>query len=334
MAKNLYFSAFQREESGSNHDLKLRPRRKIGRQIMRSKCYLYVAMAVLLVVVAGILFYRYRSRQDSPAVPSTQPPVSVRDTPVKKAVPHADAQEQTNAAKKLTAAARRVRPLSGNADTPADAPTARLDDLLDDDSYDELLVEARKLIKHPDPEVRSRVAFALNWTGLKGLGDLSVMLGDPDPDVAEEARDYWKMVLSEIESPTDKAAMLDAAYTVTGDTTGKEVMEDILHEFSMIEDERVAAAHLIAMSRQSQNPEHTKMFVEAMDGISMPEDESESVSQAISSLQKWEREKDKEDKAMEDDVKPAQGSGFPRAAPAQPAATAADPAAVPPAPAP
>ena len=171
-----------------------------------------------------------------------------------------------------------------------EAETLELDRLLDDEAYDKLLIEAKKLMKHPDPEVRSRVAFALHWAGLQGLSELTAMLADPDPEVAQEALDYWKTALADIESPADKAAMLDAAYTVTGDHTDVQVLEDLLSEFTFVDDELIAAAHLAEMAGQSKNPAHAEAFIEALDGISQPDETSRTVQEAISNLKKWERQ--------------------------------------------
>lgn len=176
----------------------------------------------------------------------------------------------------------------------AEAVTLELDKLLDDEAYDKLVIEAKKLIKHPNPEVRSRVAFALHWAGLQGLAELTSMLGDPDPEVAQEALDYWKTALSDIENPADKAAMLDAAYTVTGDHTDGQVLEDLLSEFTFVDDELIAAAHLAEMAGQSKNPAHAEAFIEALDGISQPDETSKTVQEAIANVKKWERQERRE----------------------------------------
>ena len=171
---------------------------------------------------------------------------------------------------------------------------AKIDDLLDDDDYDKLLDQAAALIKHPNPEVRSKLAFGLHWAGLRGLADLTTMLGDPDPEVAQEALDYWKTALADVESSADKAALLDAAYTVTGDFTEDALVDDLLSEMLFVEDELAAAAHLMEMARQSKNPEHQEKFIETMDSISMPDEESANIQQAIDNLRKWERQEKQE----------------------------------------
>lgn len=208
---------------------------------------------------------------------------------------------------------------------------AKIDDLLDDDDYDKLLDQAAALIKHPNPEVRSKLAFGLHWAGLRGLADLTTMLGDPDPEVAQEALDYWKTALADIESSDDKAAMLDAAYTVTGDFTEDGLVDDLLSEMLFVEDELAAAAHLMEMARQSKNPAHQEKFIETMDSISMPDEESANIQQAINNLNKWasqEKRERAEEVAAEIEAGPEPGQAT-KGATDQPAATGQQPAANP-----
>ena len=214
---------------------------------------------------------------------------------------------------------------------------AEIDELLDDDDYDTLLAQAAALIKHPNPEVRSKLAFGLHWAGLRGLADLTTMLGDPDPEVAQEALDYWKTALADIESSDDKAALLDAAYTVTGDFTEDGLVDDLLSEMLFVEDELAAAAHLMEMARQSKNPAHQEKFIETMDSISMPDEESANIQQAIKNLRDWERQEKREraeEAAAEKEMermqmqKPVSAPKQPGAgqAPAEPAAPPVPPA--------
>jgi hypothetical protein len=107
----------------------------------------------------------------------------------------------------------------------AEAVTLELDKLLDDEAYDKLVIEAKKLIKHPNPEVRSRVAFALHWAGLQGWRNGASMLGDPDPSVAQR---LWiiETALSVIEIRRTKPRCGSGLY-VTGVNTEGQVLEDL-----------------------------------------------------------------------------------------------------------
>ncbi|HRR33379.1 MAG TPA: HEAT repeat domain-containing protein [Kiritimatiellia bacterium] len=263
---------------------------------------------------------RVKTEQAKGAVASEKP---VAGSPTDRAAMTAKSSQVNgtagaNTSRKNTQPSDRAGRMESDRDS---ALLAELDELLDNDDYDKLLEHAAKLIKHPNPEVRSKLAFGLHWAGLRGLADLTTMLGDPDPDVAQEALDYWKTALSDIESPEDKAALLDAAYTVTGDFTDEELLDDLLSEMLFVDDELVAAAHLREMAKQSNNPAHQQKFIEAMDSISMPDDESANIQQAINSLDKWERQEKldrAEQAAMEIEARdaPVQKPG-----PARPAGT-------------
>ena len=284
---------------------------------MRSRVNIFIALAVVVLVVIGglILFQLKRGgpAADVQAAKGTDTagqagrevvaPLregktvsATKKTPGKKqGVESARPNRQTN---RRSASSSRGGGSGSPVPESVEQITEELDSLLDDENYDALLAEAKKLIKNPNAEVRSRVAFALHWAGLKGLGDLTSMLADPDPEVAQEAYDYWKTALADIEHSSDKAAMLDAAYAVTGDFTDNKLLDDILSEFTFV-DEGDASAHLVEMARQSKNPEHVKMMIEAMDEISQPEKASENLDHAISELRRRERERAEEEDGLD-----------------------------------
>ncbi len=178
----------------------------------------------------------------------------------------------------------------------AERVTQTLTDLLADNDMEAVLREATRLKKHPNAEVRSRVAFALNWTELGGgLSELTSMLGDPDPEVAREIQGFWKTKVAEIEDSSDKATLLDAAYTTFGDSIDTEFLGDILSEFQTVE-ERDAVPRLSAMLEHAKNPEHVKEFISAMDAFTQPESMSETKQEALKALKAWEQKMAAEDK--------------------------------------
>lgn len=167
--------------------------------------------------------------------------------------------------------------------------TKVLDDLLDDDNFDAVLREAVRLKTHADAEVRSRVAFALQWTGVKGLGELTSMLGDPDPDVASEALDYWKSSLAEVDSSPDKAALLSAAAQALGPEMDSDMFGDLLTEFSML-DEYDAVPSLVDLLKQTEEPERVQEIIDTIDPIinsDTPMETKQDVEQAVS---QWAKE--------------------------------------------
>ena len=85
----------------------------------------------------------------------------------------------------------------------------------------------------------------------------------------------------------DIAAILDGPH-------GPPLLEDLLSEFTFVDDELIAAAHLAEMAGQSKNPAHAEAFIEALDGISQPDETSKTVQEAIANVKKWERQERRE----------------------------------------
>jgi hypothetical protein len=265
---------------------------------MNLKEYVCVALAMGLSGAAGVYYGRQQRQpveQPEPAPAQPEHRVAADDghqSSVKAAGDAAPAAPEASHGLRKSARATGANVFDEN---EVDAATAKLDDLLDDEDYDALLAEAKNLLQHPNSEVRSRVAFALQWAGLKGLDTLTAMLADPDPDIVREAFDYWKTAVTDISSDDAKAALLDAAYTTTGDSTDKSVLEDIVHEISLLENEFLAVEHLIQMANESKNKEHVSMFIEALDGFSQPENDSVSLKEAVDNVNFWKREKEAEE---------------------------------------
>lgn len=143
------------------------------------------------------------------------------------------------------------------------AAVKNLDSALDDEDVELILKEVEKLKKHPDPEVRGRVAFALSWTGLKGFSELTSMLIDPDPEVASEALDHWKTVLAEVSNEYDKAELLGTAAKILGGDISDEALFDIIMELSMLEDE-YALPQLVVVMQSVSKPDQKEEVIEAI----------------------------------------------------------------------
>lgn len=166
------------------------------------------------------------------------------------------------------------------------AVTAKLDDLLDDEDYDAVLREAVRLKTHPDGEVRSRVLLALHWTGLKGLGDLTGMLKDPDPDVAKEAMDYWKMALSEVENSADKAELLTKAAEVLGGDMPDETFNDLLPEINTLE-EADAVPTLVSLLKQTEDADQITELIGTLDTFINSDTPMETKKDAEQAAKTW-----------------------------------------------
>lgn len=149
-----------------------------------------------------------------------------------------------------------------------------LDSALDDNDVDLILAESEKLKQHPDPEVRSRVVFALGWIGLSGLPTLTSMLTDPDPDVAEEAVSSWRASLSSIKSDSDKAELLGSAAQSLGETMTDDFLFDVLLELSSLDGE-YALPQLADLLAATTNPEHKEEIMDTLHTMMEHEDPSE-----------------------------------------------------------
>jgi len=190
-----------------------------------------------------------------------------------------------------------------NADDSA-AVTEKLDELLDEEDYDAVLREAVRLKTHPDAEVRSRVLLALHWTGLKGLADLTGMLKDPDPDVASEAMDYWKMALSEVENSSDKAELLTKAGEVLGDDVPDETFNDVLSEVNMLDDTD-AVPTLLSLLRQTEDADRISETLGALDTYVNSEEPMETKNDAERAVKRWAQEQ--QEQLAEDHVETGTG---------------------------
>lgn len=185
-------------------------------------------------------------------------------------------------------------PDADDEDAIYDAVVKELDAALDDDNIEVILKEAAKLRQHHLPEVRSRVAFALSWTGLKGFGELTAMLADPDPEVASEALDHWKVSLAEISSEHDKALLLGAtAETLAGDISD-DLLFDMIMELSMLDDEYALpplVTLLQSVSTPDQKEEVTDAIHMAMEMDDPAEDEATLIVQAMEEANRLTRER-------------------------------------------
>jgi len=272
---------------------------------MRNKVIYVVVVLVVLTALAFLVSKRNTgkpvkngSQQHSSSVTNKIAKVAVQPSSTTNEVA-ASPEAGKKPGQRVTKRPRVAAPDDDDSDAEfeeAERLTQALTDLLADNDMEAVLREALRLKKHPNAEVRSRVAFALNWVEMgDGLSELTSMLGDPDPEVAREIHGYWKTKVAEIEDSADKATLLGAAYTTFGDAIDAEFLGDILSEFQTVED-RDAVPRLSAMLEQSQSPEHIKEFISAMDFFTQPESMSETKEDALKALKAWEQKMAAEDK--------------------------------------
>lgn len=98
---------------------------------------------------------------------------------------------------------------------------------LDDEDYPRLLPWIAEAAKSANAEVRSEAVEALRWFGKKAMAELTMFMADDDDDVRTSACDAWTTALSEVESASEKGALLAAAMDILtdGDQLESMVME-------------------------------------------------------------------------------------------------------------
>lgn len=199
-------------------------------------------------------------------------------------------------------------------DKDTDAAIATLDDFLDDENVAGILRESQRLIKHANPDVRQRVAFALSWIGMPGLPGLTAMLTDPDPEVAANALDYWTVALAEIENEVDKASLLGAAAEAFGENISNDILFDLVMECSML-DSDVALPQLAKMLQTVTKPEQKQEIIEAIHSelSEIEEDPSENEAELLGQVKRElallaiQRAEEQADDADVDETLPKQG---------------------------
>lgn len=188
-------------------------------------CVLAAAVAVLHVVKSG-----ERGGGDAPAKRTAVSAVApAKREPGKKAVakpakPDKPVSRQSAASKKKTTR-RHVDPEEELDEI--DQITKPLDDAMEGDDNAAILAEAKLLMKHPNPEVRKEVVFALDWVGLEALDLITAMLGDTDPDVSTEVLGAWSSAISEISDQTAKRNLIAQAIVSQQDALSDEAFEEL-----------------------------------------------------------------------------------------------------------
>ncbi|HOE61797.1 MAG TPA: HEAT repeat domain-containing protein [Kiritimatiellia bacterium] len=135
--------------------------------------------------------------------------------------------------------------------TPEQKLAATMEERLDNGDERGALELARQLLKAESSEVRSDVVTTLGWIGVKALPELSVMLGDADSEVSEEALQQWIMAIEEIEDPHAKAQMLALAMRSTRD---EDTLQSIAMEFNGLPEDVVLRSLQTIIQGQKNGP--------------------------------------------------------------------------------
>ena len=93
---------------------------------------------------------------------------------------------------------------------------------------------ADEMASNPNPVMRRNAVEAISWFGEEGLPELAQYMVDPDPTVAELARERWSIGVSELESDKEKVALSKLAILSVNDA---DAISDYMSDLSMANDD-------------------------------------------------------------------------------------------------
>ena len=108
-----------------------------------------------------------------------------------------------------------------------------ISDAMDEDDFTAVTALIADVQTSTNAEVRSEMVDALGSFGKKALVELLPFMADPDPDVAENARDQWTMALSDITSERSKCKYIEAAM---GILTDEDALDSMMTELTDCDD--------------------------------------------------------------------------------------------------
>ena len=85
---------------------------------------------------------------------------------------------------------------------------AEMRDLLDDGQTLAALRHARNLIDSEEKSIRSLVLDTLAWIGRRALPEITEMINDSVPEIAEQALSAWEQAFAEVGGQNQKAAII------------------------------------------------------------------------------------------------------------------------------
>lgn len=108
-----------------------------------------------------------------------------------------------------------------------------ISDALDEDNFAAVTALIADVQTSTNADVRSEMVDALGTFGKKALVELLPFMADPDPDVAENARDQWTMALGEITNERSKCKYIESAM---GILTDEDALDSMMTELADCDD--------------------------------------------------------------------------------------------------
>ena len=101
---------------------------------------------------------------------------------------------------------------------------------MDADDFSKTVELCARLKTSSDPAARAHAVDALGWFGAEALPELTMLMWDPDADVAQSAVNAWESGFSEIDSPADRLKISKLAMNVL---SSKDALQSIGSKFSI-----------------------------------------------------------------------------------------------------
>ena len=253
-------------------------------------------LALPAVLILGALLY-FRNGREQPAqkgaVPGTNAVSSAgKAVPVarRKAVGKRAPDRTTTGAVDVA----QTNGVAGGSDPKSNIEdvTQALEGALDADNASNILQEARLLLKHQNPEVRRRVVDALAWTGLDGFKELTTLMTDPDPDVAEAAREAWKQEYSMMESSELKSELLKQVGDMAVQGGDNELAGDVVEMITMDMDmsDLVKVETLQGYLGQTEDAECIDKILGGINEVALPDQPIVKPEEVEDKLSGWKKE--------------------------------------------
>lgn len=205
------------------------------------KKLLYAIPALLIVAAAVYFLVSARNGEpggaasDDGAQPST---LIAGATPAKRGTATALASSATAGKRKIRIQLPNGGVIEAEEADDAMAPEDRkrmdaISEALEEDSYFAVTALIPDVQNSTNAEVRSELVDALGSFGKKCLVELLPFMADPDPDVAENARDQWTMALSDVTSEKTKCKYIESAMAIL---TDEDALDSMMTELTDCDD--------------------------------------------------------------------------------------------------
>lgn len=198
-----------------------------------------VALVALVVIIYLFLVKdgEKSSLENEVKIPRAAPAVSDSFSGIRKAI----ASEVNKGSKKRKRSGKRFKDGVDRSMfarfSQADKKLAELvQEALDADDADKTIKAAVELMTSSNPEARSHAVDALGWFGLKALPELTMLMGDSNEDVAQNAINAWESGFSEIEEAQTRLKVSTMALNAL---SSKDALVSIGAQFSVAASEYI-----------------------------------------------------------------------------------------------